>query len=310
MWKGTGKIVVRIAIASGKGGTGKTTVAVNLAQVISGPVQLLDCDVEEPNCSLFLSPTIDESETIGIPIPKVDGSLCSACGECGKFCEFNAIVSFKATALVFPELCHGCGGCMKVCPEKAIQEVDRPIGVVEKGRIGDIGFVQGRLNVGEAMSPPLISAVKRHRIDNGTSIIDSPPGTSCPVIEAVRDCDVVVLVTEPTPFGLEDLILAVDAIREMQIPFGVVVNRAGIGDDRVSNYCSSEQIPVFLEIPNDRRVAESYSRGQTIIDGVPEMRSLFEDLFRKLVQYENEGRTRNDEIVAAAAESGRQVGSK
>ena len=152
---------MRIAIASGKGGTGKTTVAVNLAQVISGPVQLLDCDVEEPNCALFLSPESEKSETVGIPIPHVDESLCTGHGECGKFCEFNAIISFGAAPLVFAELCHGCGGCMKVCPEGAIGEVDRPIGVVEQGFVGDIRFVQGRLNVGEAMSPPLIAAVKR-----------------------------------------------------------------------------------------------------------------------------------------------------
>ena len=276
---------MRIAIASGKGGTGKTTVAVNLAQVISGPVQLLDCDVEEPNCFLFLPPEIEETETVGIPVPHVDESLCTACGECGKFCEFNAIVSFKTTPLVFPELCHGCGGCMKVCPEDAIHEVDRPIGIVEKGYAGDIGFVHGRLNVGEAMVPPLIAAVKRNCIDKGVTIIDSPPGTSCPVIEAVRGCDIVVLVTEPTPFGLEDLVLAVGAVRELQIPFGVVVNRSDIGDSRVSDYCKFENIAKFLEIPNDRRIAESYSRGQTIIDGVPEMRSLFVDLFSTIMKY-------------------------
>ena len=280
---------MKIAIASGKGGTGKTTVAVNLAQVISGPVQLLDCDVEDPNCALFLSPEIEESETVGIPIPQVDESLCTACGECGTFCEFNAIVSFKTTPLVFPELCHGCGGCMKVCPEGAISEVDRPIGVVEQGHAGDIRFVQGRLKVGEAMSPPLIAAVKRRGVDYGVTIIDSPPGTSCPVIEAVRDCDMVVLVTEPTPFGLADLVLAVGAVREMRIPFGVVINRADVGDSRVVDYCNFEKIPKFLEIPNDRRVAESYSRGQTIIEGVPEMRSLFEDLFGAIMKYYRRG---------------------
>lgn len=276
---------MRIAIASGKGGTGKTTVAVNLAKAISGPVQLLDCDVEEPNCALFLSPEIEESETIGIPVPHVEASLCSACGECGMFCEFNAIVSFKTIPLVFSELCHGCGGCTKVCPEHAIREVNRPIGVVEKGHAGDIGFVQGRLNVGEAMSPPLIAAVKRRWVDEGVTIIDSPPGTSCPVIEALRGCDMVVLVTEPTPFGLGDLVLAVGVVREMRIPFGVVINRADIGDSRVSEYCRLEKIPVLLEIPNDRRVAESYSRGQTIIEGVPEMRFLFEDLFSAILKF-------------------------
>jgi len=301
---------MRIAIASGKGGTGKTTVAVNLAQVISGPVQLLDCDVEEPNCALFLSPEIEESETVGIPIPHVDESLCTACGECGKFCEFNAIVSFGATPLVFAELCHGCGGCMKVCPEGAIREVDRPIGVVEKGLVGDIGFVQGRLNVGEAMSPPLINAVKRHCVDKGVTIIDSPPGTSCPVIEAVRGCDIVVLVTEPTPFGLADLVLAVGAVREMGIPFGVVVNRADIGDSRVSDYCNLENIPNFLEIPNDRRVAESYSRGQTIIEGVPEMRSLFEDLFSEIMQYHSGLMAVNNEAVFVANQRDIRAGAR
>jgi len=297
---------MKIAIASGKGGTGKTTVAVNLAQVISGPVQLLDCDVEEPNCALFLSPKIEESDTVGIPIPQVDESLCTACGECGKFCEFNAIVSFKTTPLVFPELCHGCGGCMKVCPEGAIREVDRPIGVVENGSVGDIGFVQGRLNVGEAMSPPLIAAVKRHCAGRGVTIIDSPPGTSCPVIEAVRGCDIIVLVTEPTPFGLADLVLAVAAFREMQIPFGVVVNRADIGDSRVSDYCNFEKIPVFLEIPNDRRVAECYSRGQTIVDGLPEMSFLFEDLFGAISEHLSGLSSSKDESLLVPDGTGKQ----
>ena len=301
---------MKIAIASGKGGTGKTTVAVNLAQVISGPVQLLDCDVEEPNCALFLSPEIEESETVGIPIPRVDESLCTACGDCGAFCEFNAIVSFKATPIVFSELCHGCGGCLKVCPEGAISEVDRPIGVVEKGFVGDIGFVQGRLNVGEAMSPPLIAAVKRHSVENGVTIIDSPPGTSCPVIEAVRNCDMVVLVTEPTPFGLEDLVLAVGAVREMGIPFGVVINRADVGDSRVTNYCNFEKIPVFLEIPNDRRVAESYSRGQTIIEGVPEMRVLFEELFSEIKKHYGGLDSTNDGTVSSANQRDRLRGAQ
>lgn len=279
---------MRVAIASGKGGTGKTTVAVNLAQVIRGPVQLLDCDVEEPNCALFVSPVLRESETVGIPIPSVDESSCSACGECGNFCEFNAIISLGGPPLVFAELCHGCGGCAKVCPTGAISEVDRPIGVVEKGLAGKIEFVHGRLNVGEAMAPPLISAVKRHAASSCVTIIDSPPGTSCPVIEAVRDCDIVVLVTEPTPFGLEDLLLAVGAVREMGIPFGIVVNRSGIGDSRVSDYCRFEGIPMFLEIPNDRRVAEAYSRGQTIVESVPELRPVFEDLWQAIIGYLDE----------------------
>lgn len=277
---------MKVAIASGKGGTGKTTVAVNLAQVIDGPVTLLDCDVEEPNCALFLTPEIEESETVGIPVPHVDEAACTACGECSEFCEFNAIVALGDTPLVFPELCHGCGGCTKVCPELAIQEVERPIGIVERGRAGSIRFVQGRLNVGEAMAPPLIGAVKRAISEDGVTIIDSPPGTSCPVIETVRGCDLVVLVTEPTPFGLQDLVLAVGAMRELRIPIGVVVNRSGVGDGRVIEYCTSQKIPVFLEIPNDRRVAESYSRGQTIIEGVPELRCWFEELFSTITEFQ------------------------
>jgi MinD superfamily P-loop ATPase len=287
---------MKVAIASGKGGTGKTTVAVNLVQVIPKPVQLLDCDVEEPNCSLFLEPEIEQSETIGIPIPSVDEELCTACGECGDFCEFNAIISLGAAPLVFPELCHGCGGCTKVCPTRAISEVERPIGVVEKGRVGDIGFIQGRLNVGEAMAPPLIAAVKERAGKGGTTIIDSPPGTSCPVIEAVRDCDIVVLVTEPTPFGLADLVLAVGAVREMGIPFGVVINRSGIGDDRVSEYCSSENIPLLLEIPNDRRVAEAYSRGKTIVEGLPQLTPAFETLWRRIVAHYNGAEAGSDKL--------------
>jgi len=278
----------RIAIASGKGGTGKTTVAVNLAQVVGAPVQLLDCDVEEPNCALFLSPDIRETEQVSIPVPQVDESLCSACGECGKLCQFNAIVALGTTPIVFPELCHGCGGCFKVCPERAIREVNRVIGVVEKGSVGEIDYAQGRLNVGEAMAPPLISAVKRSIADEGVVLIDSPPGTSCPFIETVRGCDLVVLVTESTPFGLADLELAVGAVREMQIPFGVVINRSGLGDDRVEEYCDREGISLLQRIPNDRRVAEAYSRGETIVESVPEFRPVFEDLLRAITELQFE----------------------
>jgi MinD superfamily P-loop ATPase len=299
---------MRVAIASGKGGTGKTTVAVNLAQVIPGPVQLLDCDVEEPNCALFLSPVIEESETIGIPIPKVDESLCDSCGECGNFCEFNAIISLGSAALVFPELCHGCGGCLKVCPTGAISEVERPIGIVEWGHAGDITFIQGRLNVGEAMAPPLIAAVKQRAGSHGVTIIDSPPGTSCPVIETVRHCDLVVLVTEPTPFGLADLELAVGAIREMNLPFGVVVNRSGIGDSRVSDYCRIQDIPVFLEIPNDRRVAEAYSRGQTIVEGVPELVPAFQTLWQTVVDYGRVAEVAAEKALSASADSNTRGG--
>jgi MinD superfamily P-loop ATPase len=276
-----------LAIASGKGGTGKTTVSVNLAAVLNTPVQLLDCDVEELNDHLFLKGSTTEKEIVSVQIPQVDESLCDGCGECGKFCEYHAIVSFGSTPLVFPEMCHGCGGCMKVCPKNAIREIDHRIGVVETVQAGNIALIQGRLDVGAAMAPPLIRAVKARRQNGKTAILDAPPGTSCPVITAIRDADFVVLVTEPTPFGLHDLRLAVDMVRQLEIPFGVVVNRFGIGDDRVHKYCYEENIPLLLEIPDDRRIAEAYSRGKLIVDALPEYRELFLRLIEKTMNLKN-----------------------
>jgi MinD superfamily P-loop ATPase len=273
-----------LAIASGKGGTGKTTVAVNLARAFDADVQLLDCDVEEPNAHLFLEGTSIGEEVVSIPIPKVEEALCDGCGECSRFCEYHAIVSFGTAPLVFPEMCHGCGGCEKVCPRKAIHEVEKRIGIVETIRAGNITLIQGRIDVGVAMAPPVIRAVKA-RLQNGLpAILDAPPGTSCPVIAAVRGADFVTLVTEPTPFGLHDLKLAVEMIRALGIPFGVVVNRVGIGDDRVHRYCNAENIPVLLDIPDDRRIAEAYSRGELIVEALPEYRRLFEGLAETLLK--------------------------
>lgn len=273
-----------LAVASGKGGTGKTTVSVNLARVLDSEVLLLDCDVEEPNCHLFLKGTGGEAKIVGIPVPQVDQSLCDGCGECSRICAYHAIVSFGTSVLVFPEMCHGCGGCMLICPKKAIKEIDNRIGVVETMQVDNITLIQGRLDVGVAMVPPLIRAVKA-RLQNGRpAILDAPPGTSCPVIAAIRGVDFVVLVTEPTPFGLHDLKLAVDMVREIGIPYGVVVNRMGIGDDRVHVYCREENIPVLLEIPDDRRIAEAYSRGRLIVDALPEYRELFQRLYSKTLE--------------------------
>lgn len=279
-----------LAVASGKGGTGKTTLAVNLARVFGSSVQLLDCDVEEPNAHLFLKGTPAGTETVSIPVPQVDEALCDGCGECGRFCEYHAIVSFGAAALVFPEMCHGCGGCAKVCPKKAIREVDNRIGVIQTVRAENITLIQGRLDVGVAMSPPLIRAVKDRLQKGAAAILDAPPGTSCPVIATLRGADFVVLVTEPTPFGLHDLKLAVDMVRELRIPFGVVVNRVGIGDDRVHLFCGNEGIPVLLEIPDDRRIAEAYSRGELIVEALPEYVALFERL-REAVLERTSGKT-------------------
>jgi MinD superfamily P-loop ATPase len=276
---------VILAIASGKGGTGKTTVAVNLARILGSAMQLLDCDVEEPNDHLFLDGTLDRAEIVSIPVPEVDESLCDGCGECGRFCEFHAIVSFGTTPLLFPELCHGCGGCTKVCPQGAIYEVDKRMGVIETLQDGNITLIQGRLDVGVAMAPPLIRAVKSHLKDRGPAILDASPGTSCPVVTTVRKTDFVLLVTEPTPFGLHDLKLAVEMVRELQMPLGVIVNRVGIGDDRVHVFCRAENVPILAEIPDDRRIAEAYSRGQLIIDALPEYRGLFENLLQKIASH-------------------------
>jgi len=268
-----------IAIASGKGGTGKTTVATNLAAVTGNNTRLIDCDVEEPNSHIFLKPEIMSSEKISVPVPEVDENKCDYCGECGRICEFSAIVSLKDSILTFPDLCHGCGGCALVCPEKAITEINREVGVLERGKSGKIDFVHGRLRIGEAMSPPLIRAVKKHINPDGITIIDAPPGTSCPVIESIKNSDYVILVTEPTPFGLNDLELAVGMTRELGIRFGVVINRASIGDRRVDNYCLQENIKILLKIPDERKIAETYSRGELAVHAFPEFHDMFEKLY-------------------------------
>lgn len=271
-----------LAVASGKGGTGKTTVSLNLARSLGRPVQLLDCDVEEPNAHLFLKGAFRSESVVTLPVPEIDAGLCDLCGECGRFCRFHAIAAVKPQPIVFPELCHGCGGCVLVCPKKAIRERERRIGTVVTLDCGDISLVMGRLDVGISLVPPLIRGVKSKMFPGKPAIIDAPPGTSCPVVAAIRGTDYVLLVTEPTPFGLNDLMLAVDMVRELKIPFGVVVNRAGSGDDRVHNYCRSEGIPIMAEIPDDRRIAEAYSKGHLMIDELPEYANLFGELARNL----------------------------
>jgi len=269
-----------IAIASGKGGTGKTTVALNLARVRGGDVQLLDCDVEEPNAHLFLQgKPVGEPEVVTLQIPEIDETLCDGCGACSRFCAYKALAVLGKRVLVFPEMCHGCGGCLRVCPKGAIREIPKRIGVVETLQAGAITLIQGRLDVGVAMAPPLIRAVKAHIPKTGDAILDAPPGTSCPVIATLRATDFVVLVTEPTPFGLHDLTLAVAVVRELQRPFGVVVNRAGSGDERVQAYCREEAISLLAEIPHDRRIAEAYSRGALAVEALPEYESLFQQLW-------------------------------
>jgi MinD superfamily P-loop ATPase len=267
-----------LAVASGKGGTGKTTVSVNLARVAGRHVQLLDCDVEEPNAHLFLRGVLQRREEICVPVPQVDASLCTGCGECSGFCRYHAIASLESGALTFPELCHGCGGCSLVCPEKAITETGHRIGVVETSEADGITLIQGRLDIGVAMAPPLIRAAKSFLDEGAPAILDAPPGTSCPMIAAISDAHLVILVTEPTPFGLHDLKLAVDMVRELKIPAGVVINRVGLGDDRVHAFCREQGIPVLLEIPDDRKIAEAYSRGELAVDALPAYHAHFENL--------------------------------
>ena len=271
-----------ISIASGKGGTGKTTVATNLAVSLESEVQLLDCDVEEPNSHLFIHPTIEKVEKVTTPVPEVDEAKCTLCGKCGEICQFKAIVVIGETVLPFHELCHSCGGCVEVCPEEAITETDRELGVLESGHRNGLEFVHGRLRVGEAMSPPLIRKVRAHTRPEALTIIDAPPGTSCPVIVSMNGADFVLLVTEPTPFGLHDLKLAVGAVRVLGIRYGLVINRSDIGDDRVRTYAEEEGIPILMEIPFDRRIAEAYSRGDLLVDVMPEWKEKFQDLLRDI----------------------------
>ena len=273
-----------ICIASGKGGTGKTTIATNLAVSLDGNVQLLDCDVEEPNAHLFMKHELNHTEKVTTPVPKVDLDKCDFCGECGEICQFSAINVIGENILTFPELCHSCKGCMMVCLREAISETGRELGVLETGWSGRIEFVHGRLRVGEAMSPPLINRVKEHINPEKIAIIDAPPGTSCPVVVAMKGSDFAILVTEPTPFGLHDLKLAVGAVRTLEIPLGIIINRCDVGDDRVATYAGEEDIPILMQIPDDRKIAEAYSRGIMMVDVQPEMKDRFRTVYESITE--------------------------
>ncbi len=279
-----------ISVASGKGGTGKTLVATSLALSLKDRerVQLLDCDVEEPNDHIFLKPVITGSEAVCIPIPEVDEKKCTYCGKCAEVCAYHAIAVFLKNILVFPQLCHGCGACSHLCPEKAITEVGREIGVVEYGHSDGVEFAHGKLNVGEAMPTPVIRRVKAQANRDGIVIIDVSPGTSCPVVESIKDSDFCLLVTEPTPFGLNDLILAVETAKELEVPCGVVINRAGVGDRKVGKYCLREGIPVLLTIPLDMKIARFCSMGVTLVEGMPQWKGCFLGLFNRIQEITGE----------------------
>lgn len=270
-----------ITIASGKGGTGKTTVATNLA-VSLGKAQLIDCDVEEPNANIFLNAEIVESTEVTVDIPAIDKQKCNFCGKCSEFCAYNALAVVPSDALVFAELCHSCGGCQLVCPEDAIGWKKRSIGRIEHGTVDDFDFYHGLLNVGEIMAIPVLKELKKKIDTTKTVILDAPPGTSCPVIETLHGSDYCLLVTEPTPFGLHDLKLAVDVVRTMRIPFGVIINRDGVGDKRVELYCQQEKIPVLMKIPYSREIAELYSKGILFSRELSDWREKFVHLFNTI----------------------------
>lgn len=268
-------------MASGKGGTGKTTVAVNLALSVDS-VTLIDCDVEEPNCHMLLPSEPIESHPVLSKVPIIDAEKCTLCGECSDFCQFNALFVGKRGVIVYPEMCHSCGGCAIVCPESAISEKERQVGTVYVNSIQDLHLVYGELNIGEPIATGVISAVKKYVQPDALNVIDAPPGTACPVIETMRNSDYILLVTEPTPFGLHDLSMTVEVVQELGIPCGVIINRAGLGDDEVKRYCETEGIPILLEIPFERRIAELYSQGIPFVTEMPHWKNRFRDVLTEI----------------------------
>jgi MinD superfamily P-loop ATPase len=271
-----------ISVASGKGGTGKTTVSTNLAAALDEDITFLDCDVEEPNAHLFLQPSRERRDTVFTLLPKIDESACDLCGKCMEMCRFGAIAIAGKAFLLFPELCHSCGGCLVVCPQKCLSEGMRELGHIESGKRRKIDFHNGILRIGEAMSPPLIKRLRKQYQNGETVIIDAPPGTSCPVIAAMHGADYVLLVTEPTPFGLHDLKLAHETVQELGIPCGLVINRANLGDRGVYLYADSHNLPILLEIPFSKEIAVLYSRGLLLVEEMREWKEIFVALFHTI----------------------------
>lgn len=281
-------MTMKIAVASGKGGTGKTTVATSLA--LSSPlkdIMFLDCDVEAPNSHIFLEPGLESDYQVFLKVPRIIEEKCTFCGRCREICRFNAITIFGKTIMSFPDMCHSCGGCFRVCEYDAITGEKRLIGTVQKGKLNHQAvkwFVSGTLRVGEAMAVPLIEAVKKEAAcSKGPVILDAPPGTSCPVVSTVKDADFCLLVTEPTPFGLHDLKIAVEVTRKLGRRFGVAINKAGLGDNRVKEWCEAENIPVMLEIPFSKEIAKGYAEGTPLSEINMDMKRIFSDLLRDIV---------------------------
>jgi len=275
-----------ISVASGKGGTGKTLVATSFALSIKGKekVRLLDCDVEEPNDHIFLKPDFTETVPVSIKTPEIIREKCNLCGKCAEVCAYNAIAVLPNNVMTFAELCHGCGACSYLCPQKAIKEVEREIGVINHGSAGGIDFFEGKLNVGETMPVPIIRKVKEHADYTGVVIVDVSPGTSCPVVESVKGSDFCLLVTEPTPFGFNDLQLAVATVRELDVPCGVIINRENKAGNDIEKYCREQKIPLMMSIPLDIEIARNYSRGMTLVEGMPEWKNKFFDLYSRILE--------------------------
>jgi len=272
-----------ISVASGKGGTGKTTVATNLALSL-GEVQFIDCDVEEPNANIFFNAEIKEYEDVTVEIPEIDKEKCNYCGRCSEFCAYNALAVVPSDVLVFPELCHSCGGCGFVCPQNAVKWKEKCVGKIEHGFTNGIDFYHGLLNVGEIQAIPVIKALKKKIGREKTVILDAPPGTSCPVIETVGRSDYCILVTEPTPFGFHDLKLAIDVVRHIGIPFGVIINRDGVGDKKVELFCQHEKIPLIMKIPQSEKIAHLYSNGVAFVNEMDNWCDKFKKLFKTITE--------------------------
>ena len=280
---------MKITIASGKGGTGKTTVAASLALSLAAersPLPLfLDCDVEAPNAHLFLHPSLTEQQDVGLLIPVVDEAKCTHCGKCAEVCQYHAIVVLGQKTLVFPQLCHGCGSCTALCPEAAIREVPDRMGVLERGAaLLGIPFARGVLDVGQPMAVPVIRQLLTWAQSAMGQVVlrDAPPGTSCPVVAAARGSDYLLLVTEPTPFGLHDLRLAVQVAGELGIPAGVIINRENGPYPALDEFCADQHLPVLLRIPFERTIAEGVAQGKTLMDIHPEYGDRFRQMFSQI----------------------------
>jgi MinD superfamily P-loop ATPase len=273
---------VILAVASGKGGTGKTTFAANLALSLEQEICFLDCDVEEPNAHLLLHPQITAAEPVFLPVPEYRPEKCTGCGTCVEICAYSALALIGESVMTFTEMCHGCGGCIYFCPTGALTEGRREIGVIEEGSVGKLFFAQGRLKVGEALVPPVIKALRRKSPKGTPTIVDCPPGTSCPVIQAVRGADFCVVVTEPTPFGQHDLDIAADMLKVLGIPFGVLINRADLGDAGVKNYCRERDISILAELPFDREIARCFAAGIAFTERFPRWRGVFREIWEKI----------------------------